>query len=174
METQLVCAVIGRDQPGLVYRLSDTIAEAGGNWLDSHMNLLAGRFAGTVLLSVEQSKAAALSEALLALQGPDLHLLVEPAVRASSAHGSLYDLELMGHDRPGIVQDISRALAALKVNIDELTTEYVSGAMAGGLMFKAKAKLDMPEDLPIGDVQDALEALANELMVDLHPVAGNG
>ncbi len=170
METQLVCAVIGRDQPGLVYRLSDTIAAEGGNWLDSHMSLLAGRFAGTVLMSVEESKAEALTQALLAMQTPDLHLLVEPAVTAAAPHGVLYDLELMGHDRPGIVQDISRALAKLKVNIDELMTEYVSGAMAGGVMFKAKARLEMPQDLDIHDVQDALEALANELMVDLHPV----
>ena len=45
--------------------------------------------------------------------------------------------------------------------------------MAGGVIFKARARLDKPEDLPIGDVQDALEALANELMVDLHPAQAN-
>ena len=174
METRLVCAVIGRDQPGLVYRLSEAIAGQGGNWLDGHMNSIAGRFAGTVLLSVEDGRAQALTQALLALQSQDLQLLVEPAVRESVAQGTLYDLELMGHDRAGIVQDISRALAALKVNIDELTTEYVSGAMAGGVIFKAKARLDKPEELPIGEVQDALEALANELMVDLHPAQANG
>lgn len=171
METQLVCAVIGRDQPGLVFRLSDTIAGAGGNWLDSHMSILAGRFAGTVLLSVDEGKAEDLSQALLALETPDLHLLVEPAARPTASEGIAFDLELMGHDRAGIVQDISRALAKLKVNIDELTTEYVSGAMAGGVIFKAKARLSKPQDLAIGDVQEALEALANELMVDLHPIS---
>ena len=76
-------------------------------------------------------------------------------------------LELVGNDRPGIVRDISRALADSGVSIDELHTEIVSGAMSGGNLFQVQALLQVPVGLATGELRRMLEALANELMVDI-------
>ena len=40
-------------------------------------------------------------------------------------------IEIVGHDRRGIVRDISHVLAGRGVNIDELETEVTSAAMSG-------------------------------------------
>ncbi|MGB4246421.1 MAG: ACT domain-containing protein, partial [Pseudohongiellaceae bacterium] len=46
MATYLVLTIIGDDKPGLVELLSETIARHSGNWLESNMSHLAGKFAG--------------------------------------------------------------------------------------------------------------------------------
>ncbi|WP_367115495.1 ACT domain-containing protein, partial [Marivivens sp.] len=37
-----------------------------------------------------------------------------------------FTLELVGHDKPGIVRDISSALAKRHINVERLSTELVS------------------------------------------------
>lgn len=39
--------------------------------------------------------------------------------------------------------------------------------MAGGTLFEANATLVAPQAMPLGELQTVLEALANELMVDI-------
>ena len=82
-------------------------------------------------------------------------------------------LELVGHDRPGIVRDLSSALAQRGVSIEELHTEIVSGAMSAEHLFKVKAVLLVPKNVNNDAVRQALEALANEMMVDI-ALGGDG
>jgi glycine cleavage system regulatory protein len=77
-------------------------------------------------------------------------------------------LELTGHDRAGLVREITRVLRDREVNIDDLVTERMSGAMSGGALFRAVAELQVPDDLPLEQLREDIEALANELMVDIH------
>jgi glycine cleavage system regulatory protein len=76
-------------------------------------------------------------------------------------------LELVGNDHPGIVQEVSRALAQRAVNIEELTTERTSAPYAGNALFRAKAQLRLPEGLDIAELRGLLEAIADDIMVDL-------
>jgi glycine cleavage system regulatory protein len=166
----LVLTVIGDDRSGLVSALSGAIAEHGGSWERAQMARLAGKFAGIVLVAVPDAQADALVSAL----GPlEEHGLLDVAVERGSddgptgAEASRLRLELVGADRPGIVHDISEALAARKVSIEELTTATREAPMAGGMLFEASATLLVPPTVPISDLQALLEDLANELMVDL-------
>jgi glycine cleavage system regulatory protein len=65
------------------------------------------------------------------------------------------------------VHDISQALAAQQVSIEELHTATREAPMAGGMLFEATATLLAPPTAPLADLQSVLEELANELMVDL-------
>ncbi|MEX2333191.1 MAG: ACT domain-containing protein, partial [Pseudohongiella sp.] len=76
MKTYLVLTLIGNDQPGLVESLAQIVAQHQGNWLESNMSRLAGKFAGILRVSVEEDKAEALVSALGALS-PRLKLIVE-------------------------------------------------------------------------------------------------
>lgn len=49
---KLVLTAIGDDRAGLVSALSDAVAERGGNWLESQLARLAGKFAGIALVEV--------------------------------------------------------------------------------------------------------------------------
>ncbi|ANG64824.1 glycine cleavage system protein R [Marinobacterium aestuarii] len=168
MMTSLVLTVIGPDKPGLVEILSQTIARHNGNWLESGMSRLGGKFAGILIVSVPADDASALEQALSALQGQGLKVMTERNDDAASDTGrSPMQLELVGHDKPGIVREIAQALAARNINVESLDTELTSGSMSGEQLFKAQASLLAPEGLDIDELQLALEAIASDLMVDI-------
>ena len=72
MVTHLVMTVLGDDRPGIVRSISDQVAAAGGNWLESRMAHLAGKFAGIVLVAVHEPQTERLSRraALARHRGP--------------------------------------------------------------------------------------------------------
>jgi glycine cleavage system regulatory protein len=168
MDTHLVLAVIGRDRPGLVSAVSETVTAGGGNWLDTRMASLAGQFAGILLVAVAADKADTLIAALRKLESQGLRLIVEKAGDSEEPTGQKMTLELVGLDRPGIVRDISRVLAAHQVSIADLETERVKASFSGEAMFKARAVLQLPEGLGVDTLRRSIESIANELMVDLH------
>jgi glycine cleavage system regulatory protein len=168
MPVSLILTIVGPDRPGLVNLVSDRITEFGGNWLESRMANLAGQFAGIVHAHVPQANAEALIVALRDLEARGLRVVVTRGTeQATGIKGRRMRLELVGQDRPGIVREISHELASRGVSIEELATDFVSGSMSGESLVRACAKLHVPEELSTAQLRDALEALANDLMVDL-------
>ena len=167
MSVSLVLTVIGDDRPGLVESLSQAVADHGGNWQESYMTRLAGKFAGILLAEVPDDRAPSLKAALEQLGSTGLQIVAESSPNEPAVKTRLLHLELVGHDHPGIVRDISRALAHRGVNVVEFSTELTNAPMSGELLFKATSLLQLPADVPIDDLREALEALANDLMVDI-------
>ena len=172
--TALTLTLIGRDRPGLVRSLAERVAAAGGNWLESRMARLAGQFAGILLIELPEAEVEHLVADLKRWRpkgcGPPSSAA---SARSRPAPQQTLLLELVGQDHPGIVRDIAQALAGRRVNIEELTTRVVSASFSGERMFEAEARLRVPADVLCRELRDALEQLANELMVDLRldPVA---
>ena len=52
METSYIVTFIGEDRPGLVEAVSAVIEQSGGNWHESRLSQLGGKFAGLVLVSL--------------------------------------------------------------------------------------------------------------------------
>lgn len=167
MMTSIVLTVIGEDKPGLVSAISQKITAGGGNWLDSRMASLGGKFAGLMLVSVPDTKAEALISSLQELEQQGLRLVIERGTGAAAAGGRPLTLELTGHDRPGIVRDISDALARQQVNIEEMETAFFSGSFSGEDMFEMRATLRVPADVTEAVLRQTIENLANNLMVDI-------
>lgn len=164
--TKLVLTLLGDDQPGLVSRVSRVVADEGGSWLESQLARLAGTFAGIALVEVAPDRVEALRVALAGLSDV-LEVTVKEAATPAPVEGRRLVLHLVGHDQPGIVRSITEALAARGVSIEQLATAIVEAPMAGGLLFEADAVLTAPADVATDDLQKDLEALAQELMVDL-------
>jgi glycine cleavage system regulatory protein len=163
-----VLTVLGDDRPGLVSALSATITAHGGSWERSQLAQLAGKFAGIVVVRVPDDRHDALVAELAALDG--LQVTVERGERSGAVVAGetrFFLLELLGDDRPGIVAEISAALAEAGVSIEELTTDVREAPHAGGMLFEARALLDVPAGATQDDVQAVLEGLADELMVEL-------
>ena len=129
---------------------------------------LAGQFAGLAHVTIPTEQAKALTQALNALQADGLQILVQQSRDTSSAKLTPLTLELLGQDRPGIIHDITRQLAALNVNIEELESEQRPAPMSSELLFYAQLKLGLPEDISADDVQSAFESMPDPLMVDLN------
>src|SRR6185295_5548484 len=164
MVTSLVVTVIGPDRPGIVSKLSGEAQRFGANWAGSRMASLAGQFAGMVHFEVPPENAEALAAALRDLESPDLRVVIARSEGAQMPAGRrVVKLEGVGHDRPGIVRDLSGSLAERGVSIEELHTEIVSGAMSAEHLFKVKAVLLVPKSVSNDDLRRGLEALANEM-----------
>lgn len=168
MQASIVLTVIGPDRPGLVELLSETLGRHQANWLESSMASLAGQFAGLVHASLPAHRVTALETELAGLQSRGLRVTLTQGSDSQAPGAPSTTLDLVGHDRPGIVREISRALAGLGVSIIELETAVEDASMAGGMLFRARARLALPADLTPEHLSGALEDLANELMVDVH------
>ena len=167
MRTSLVLTVIGTDRPGIVEQISDQVLAAGANWEESRMARLAGKFAGVLRVSVDTERANRLVDDLRALASGDLTVVIELGTEASASSSRALGIEIVGQDRPGIVRDISHVLARRGVNIEELETEVTSAAMSGEPTFRARARVRLPDATSVDDIRAALEAMADNLMVDL-------
>jgi len=176
MNKTLVLTFIATDRPGLVERLSETVADEGGNWLESRMAHLAEKFAGIATVEIPDKKIPALRKALAALDAEGFHLTVEeaaetpgkaPAAAPPPAEGALYHLDLVGPDQPGILRDITHCLAEHGVSVEDMETDIREAPMSGGLMFYADAHVRVPAGLGGEELRDALEALAGSIMVDV-------
>ena len=163
----LVLTVIAEDQPGLVERLAQCIAEHGGNWLESRMSRMAGQFAGILRVAVPSEAYAALTAALQGLQAQGIRVLLAHSGSEPPTSWQEIELELVGNDRPGIVRDITRLLAEHGVNLESLDTDVLSAPMSGEPLFRAEARLAVPSELSLEVLQGRLETLADDLMVEL-------
>jgi glycine cleavage system regulatory protein len=160
--------VIGQDRPGLVESVAALVAEHGGNWLESRMSRLGGQFAGILRVEVPSENEAPLVAALKKLDALGLTVVVHPdQPGATAAPARQRALDIVGQDRPGIVREISRALASFGVNVEELHTECASAAMSGETLFKARARLSLPESCDAAQVRQQLERIAADLIVEI-------
>ena len=168
MQRMLVMTIIGQDRPGLVDSVAALVAAHGGNWLESRMSRLGGQFAGILRAEVPGENEPALVSELKNLGARGLTVVVhsdQPKPEARSARQSV--LEIVGQDRPGIVREISHALAGFGVNVEELETECASAAMSGETLFKARARLSIPESCDTAQVRQQLEKIAADLIVEI-------
>jgi len=166
--TSLIVTAMGADRPGIVSMLSDRAQGFGANWAGSRMANLAGQFAGMVHFEVPAQNAEPLAQALRSLESAGLRVVIAKVETPPAPAGRrIVKLELTGLDRPGIVRDLSRRLAEQGVSIDDLHTEIVHGATSAEHLFKVKALLVVPEALPNETLRRSLDALANEMMVDI-------
>jgi glycine cleavage system regulatory protein len=167
MQHLLVMTVIGQDRPGLVDSVAELVAEHGGNWLESRMSRLGGQFAGILRVQVPPEKAETLISALKELGSRGLTLVVHPDQAQAPVPARISTLEIVGQDRPGIVRQISRALASYGVNVEELQTECASAAMSGETLFRARARLSIPDTCNVAEIRKRLEKIAEDLIVDV-------
>ena len=164
----LVLTLIGPDRPGIVDAVSETVAAHGGNWLDSRMAHLAGKFAGVLCVEVDEERADALEEALTRLEVAGLRVVVERSSAVDAPRQQAMRIELLGLDRPGLVHEISSLLAEHRVNVEELATDRTTAAHSGDRMFRAELRVLLPESVAPGTIREGLERLAADLMVEIH------
>ena len=166
MKTLLILSAIGSDRPGLTKALADAVLAAGGNWLESHLSRLGGKYVGSVLVELDSSLIPDLRRAVEDVDAVGLHVSIVPAAGEAEPVGELLLLELMGQDRPGIVREVTAALAGLGVNVEDFSTGVENSAWSGGRLFRLNGRLRVPTSSSPDEVREALEAISAEIMVD--------
>ena len=167
MRTNVVFTFIGEDKPGLVESISSIISDHQGNWLESRLSQLAGRFAGIIQVGADDDRIEGLISSLQGLKDQGLTVVVERGSEATDEKTSTHVLTLLGLDRPGIVHDVSSALAAQNINVLELNTNIVKAAMTGEPMFDAKAVVEYAASTDLLQLAEELEVISTDLGVDI-------
>jgi len=161
----LVITVIGKDRPGLVETLSDTIYQNHGNWLASSLSKLAGQFAGILQIEVAEQYLPVLSQTLSKIDELQIHIVEDDSKAVPVT--TLHSLTVTGNDRLGIVKEVTAKLNQLGINIDKLKTNTQSAPNWGYPLFTANFQLELPSELELEVVQEELEKLADDLNIDI-------
>ena len=168
METSYIVTFIGDDRPGLVEAVSGVIEKNRGNWHESRLSQLGGKFAGLVLVSLPSDSGAELESALKALSEHGLSIRVTAtgpgSVIASSRE---ITLTVIGPDRLGIVREIARALASHNVNVVDMDSKVSSAPMSGEQLFEARIDAEINRDTNLEDLSDTLDEIANQMTLDI-------
>lgn len=171
MSRILVLTLIGDDRPGLVEQLSSVITAHRGNWLESSMTQLAGKFAGVLKIDVPAEQAEPLERALAQISA--LRLTVECSMSSREVEAPAHRhrrlaFSLVGHDRLGIVREVSQVFTRHGVNVEKLVTHTSSAPMSSETLFHAEAELKADEHLDAAALKADLERLSNDLIADIN------
>ena len=166
MISYLAVTVIADDRPGIIEKIAEKIKANGGNWLESNMSRLAGKFAGILLISVAAKDEESLTTALKNLQNNDIRIQIETSNTSADDNATRITIHLMANDRPGIIAELSALFARNQINVEELATWCESAPMSAELLFKAVASVAIPENLSLDDLTDLLESLSDDLVVE--------
>ena len=168
METSYIITFIGDDRPGLVEQLPQVIEENRGNWQESQLSQLGGKFAGLVLVTLPEGGANTLETALKALSANGISVRVTPrSVGVSIPSARKITLSILGPDRLGIVREISQALADHEVNVVEMDSTVSSAPMSAEMLFQAHIDAEIPKDTNLDELSDTLDEIANQMTLDI-------
>jgi glycine cleavage system transcriptional repressor len=157
--------VLGHDRPGIVAEATACLAGLGLNLEDSTMTLLRGQFAMMLICDgavthtqIETALAPLTADGMLTVtvrEVPREHAAARPKEKV----GTSWVLTVHGGDRPGIVSSIVGEVARVGGNITDLTTR-----LAGNLCLLI-AELDLPADVVVAEVEEAIKDAAAALGV---------
>ena len=167
MSNYLVLTIISDDRAGIVEQVAQTISKHGGNWMESSMARLAGKFAGILLVEIEASAQQSLEQDLAALSSQGIKVTVEKSGPQTDDEAHISCLEIVANDRSGIVGEISSLLAKNQVNLVSLETFCESAPMSAGMMFYAHAYTQLPAGMNEEQLTQLLESLSDDLMVEV-------
>ena len=166
-----VLTLIGPDRSGIISTLSEGVRDLGGNWRASRLARLAGQFAGVVEFDLPESRAADLEGLLGQLRVSGLAVNVHRGESAVPTGGSLWHIDLLGNDRPGIVREVSRAVATAGGNIEDWESRVNSSPMSGTPLFELQGTVRLPDNADPAQLRRALESLGADLSVDIRLTA---
>jgi len=171
---RILLTVSGKDKPGIIAKVTGLLYARGCNLEDVSMTLLEGQFA--MMMTVCVATQSSLERAMDALEilelAPwtmDLHVtcLRGKALRGKKhASGSLpHVITAFGKDRTGIVYEVSRALAGLKINITDLDSRILgSGPKTTYAMI---LEVDVPRKTDLGKLRTLMTRIARKLKIEI-------
>lgn len=173
MQTSFIVTFIGDDRPGLVERLSAVIEQNRGNWHESKLSQLGGKFAGLILVSLPADGGPSLEADLAALAASGISVRVTPtehvttAPSAEATPGRDISLTVIGPDRRGIVREISRALAQRHINVLEMDSDVQSAPMSAEMIFSARISAWIPQATNMEDLWASLDEIAENMTLEI-------
>ncbi|RLI82404.1 phosphoserine phosphatase SerB [Archaeoglobales archaeon] len=158
----IAVSVYGEDKPGIVYEISQTLAEHGANIVDIEQTVLQGMFVMFVVADI--SKATEIEEIERDLEKVASKIGVKVSVskftRKPSKEKNLYVVTILGKDRVGIVRDVTRTFLDFGINIEK------TSLTARGELISIEFLVDIRESNP-EEIRRRLRIEAEKLGLDI-------
>lgn len=168
MDKHFILSVLSDDRPGVTRRIAESVANHRGNWLESRLAKLAGKFAGVIHIRLAADKVAELCTAMDALAEQGIKVTVEELQTAAQQEDNRTAIfSAVGPDRPGIVLEITQAFTQYNINIAELNTNCSSMPYSGEPLFEAGGVLHVPAGIDLEQLTGQLDTIADALGVDI-------
>jgi glycine cleavage system regulatory protein len=162
----IIISVLGDDKPGLVDNLSSFIVKHGGDWIESRMSHLGGKFAGILSVNIADNNVKAFIDDV-STANIGLQVLCEVSDISEITEYNNYHIELTGQNRPGIIYNLTHVLAEFKANVEELTSEVIEAPMSGEELFIATINIHLPKQISELTIKKKIERIANEFVADI-------
>ena len=165
-----------KDRPGIVADISQIIYENGCNLEDSTMTSLAGEFAIILLFSpLSVGEEADLEERLSKdcrrlEREKGITAFIRPFCHEDRKPKADYynkNLHVEGLDQAGIVFKVSRFLADNDINIRTVNSKVRSSPESGVAVYSIELPVEIPEYIPIEDVEEGLYKIGDQLNIDI-------
>lgn len=165
--------VIGKDRPGIIATVSGVLAGARCNLEDISMTILEGEFSMILVMSCPNSPALEKIRRDIAKLEKTAQLnffwreLKGSLVRGEKhlKNSQCYLITAMGKDRTGIVYQISRYLAAKKMNVTDLNSRILG--KGPNAIYAMMLEVDIPKSIKIESAQKDLDKIAQKLKVEV-------
>jgi glycine cleavage system transcriptional repressor len=161
----------GKDRPGIVAGVSRALYEWGGNIEDASMTRLGGEFAMMLVTSLPTGiSTSKLEKSFRALEKKLGLQITVKSVSSTAAHRpkqepAKYLISVYGTDHPGIVHQVTQALAKRKVSVTDLQTKVTSGSPKP--VYVMLLEIQVPPSLDMDALRTDLDQLHQDLKVEI-------
>jgi glycine cleavage system transcriptional repressor len=170
-DAYLVLSALGPDRPGLVAEVTSFLTDRGGNIEDSRMAVFGAEFGIFVLVSGTPEEVAKIAEDARALEEKTSLTVLTRPTKSPSEHRHaptvpcIVTAEALDHE--GFLRSVARALARTGANIVSLETSAYNAPVTGSPLFRLEAQVDLPREVTIAKVREAMSELAERQNIDI-------
>ena len=171
---KILITVSGKDKPGIIAKVSGLLFARGCNLEDISMTLLEGQFAMmlTACLPASTTKVRVLQGLELLTEAPwsmDCHMT---ELQGTASHGKKHAkgsfpsmITAFGKDRTGIVYEVSRALAGMRVNITDLDSRILGKGTK--TTYAMLLEVDVPDKVTLAKLKTLLGKVSKRLKIEI-------
>ncbi|SHJ31883.1 glycine cleavage system transcriptional repressor [Malonomonas rubra DSM 5091] len=172
MANRYIMTAFGKDRVGIVADVTRLLYENECNLEDTSMSMLADEFTLSLLFSspradieehlAKECRRLEMEKAISAFVRP-----LQAAQQQARKGYKTCTLHIEGLDQAGIVFKTSQFLADNKLNIIRLNSTAKASPESGVPIYCMDIHIQVPEEVPLDDVEDKLMDVADELHVDV-------
>ena len=171
MTHRWIVTALGKDRPGIVAGVTKILYRLGCNLEDSAMTRLEGEFTIMLIFSAPakhtEEKLRNAFEPMT--RGLKLAVHLRPLTKSETAaprkRGTAHLISIYGADRPGIVFQVSDALARSGINITDVHTHRSAGS--GPSLYLLLLEVEVPPTRSLVSLEELLSRVAKRLGVEV-------
>jgi len=172
MQKRYIMTAFGKDRPGIVADVTEILYENGCNLEDTSMSMLSDEFTISLLFSSADNDIESIleKECTSLEQQKNISAFIrpiKPVQQEIQKKLPLCTIHVEGLDQAGIVYNISRYLSDNQLNIVDLKSTVKATPESGTALYLMDIHIQLPESSSINSIGDDLNAVAEEINVDI-------